>query len=91
MGYDGLEAEADMLDSKYDDLRKCVMPVWGRASEHLERPSRLKTLNNALNESNIFLEKIKTATKKDTPFVQVEIDTFENLILEITVSTYNKL
>lgn len=89
LGYEGLEAEADVLDSKYDDLRKFVMPVWRRASEHLERPLRLEKLNNALNESNIFLEKIKNATKEDTPFTKVEIDTFDNLILEITVSTIN--
>lgn len=84
---DGFGAEADVLDSKFNDLKKIVMPVWERTFEHLERPTRLEALNSALNSSNSFLEKIKNTTLEDTPFTQVEIDTLEKLILEVTVST----
>lgn len=83
---DGFGAEAEVLDSKFNDLKKIVMPVWERTFEHLERPSRLEALNNALNNSNSFLERIKNTTLEDTPFTQVEIDTLDKLISEITVS-----
>lgn len=63
------------------------MPVWERTFEHLERPSKLEALNNVLNNSNSFLERIKNTTLEDTPFTQVEIDTLDKLISEITVST----
>ncbi|XP_060836720.1 hypoxia up-regulated protein 1 isoform X2 [Rhopalosiphum padi] len=82
---DGFGAEADILDSKFDDLKKIVLPVWERTFEHAERPSRLDALNSALNSSNSFLEKIKNTTLEDTPFTQVEIDTLEKLISEITI------
>ncbi|XP_022162145.1 hypoxia up-regulated protein 1 isoform X2 [Myzus persicae] len=81
---DGFGAEAEILDSKFDDLKKIVLPVWERTFEHAERPSRLEALNNALNSSNSFLEKIKNTTLDDTPFTQVEIDTLDKLISEIT-------
>lgn len=81
---DGFGAEADVLDSKFDDLKKIVMPVWERSYEHLERPTRLEALNSAINNSNSFLEKIKNTTLEDTPFTQVEIDTLDKLISEIT-------
>lgn len=84
---DGFGAEAEVLDSKFNDLRKIVMPVWERTFEHLERPSKLEALNNVLNNSNSFLERIKNTTLEDTPFTQVEIDTLDKLISEITVST----
>lgn len=84
---DGFGAEAEVLDSKLDDLKKVVKPVWERTFEHLERPLRLEALNNALNSSSSFLEKIKNATLEDTPFTQVEIDTLDKLVSEITVST----
>ncbi|XP_026815433.1 hypoxia up-regulated protein 1 [Rhopalosiphum maidis] len=82
---DGFGAEADILDSKFDDLKKIVLPVWERTFEHAERPARLDALNSALNSSNSFLEKIKNTTLEDTPFTQVEIDTLEKLISEITI------
>jgi len=82
---DGFGAEAEVLDSKFDDLKKLVLPVWERTFEHAERPSRLEALTSALNSSNSFLEKIKNTTLDDTPFTQVEIDTLEKLISEITV------
>lgn len=82
---DGFGAEADILDSKFDDLKRIVMPVWERSYEHLERPMRLEALNNAINSSNSFLEKIKNTTLEDTPFTQVEIDTLDKLISEVTV------
>jgi len=82
---DGFGAEAEVLDSKFDDLKKIVLPVWERTFEHAERPSRLDALNSALNNSNSFLEKIKNTTLDDTPFTQVEIDTLDKLISEITV------
>jgi len=82
---DGFGAEADILDSKFDDLKKIVLPVWERTFEHAERPSRLDALNSAINSSNSFLEKIKNTTLEDTPFTQVEIDTLEKLISEITI------
>lgn len=85
---DGFGAEADVLDSKFDDLKKIVMPVWERYYEHLERPTRLEALNSAINNSNSFLEKIKNTTLEDTPFTQVEIDTLDKLISEITVNTF---
>ncbi|KAL4123240.1 hypothetical protein QTP88_015449 [Uroleucon formosanum] len=81
---DGFGAEAEVLDSKFDDLKKIVLPVWERTFEHAERPSRLDALNSALNSSNSFLEKIKNSTLDDTPFTQVEIDTLDKLISEIT-------
>ncbi|XP_060869458.1 hypoxia up-regulated protein 1 [Metopolophium dirhodum] len=81
---DGFGAEAEVLDSKFDDLKKIVLPVWERTFEHAERPSRLEALNSALNNSNSFLEKIKNTTLDDTPFTQVEIDTLDKLISEIT-------
>jgi hypoxia up-regulated 1 len=81
---DGFDAEADVLDSKLDDLRKIVTPVWERTFEHKERPSRLEALNNAINSSSSFLDKIKNTTLEDTPYTQVEIDTLEKLITEIT-------
>lgn len=84
---DGFGAEADVLDSKFDDLRKIITPVWDRTFEHLERPTRLESLNSAINSSNLFLEKIKNNTLEDTPFTQVEIDTLDKLISEIIVST----
>lgn len=83
---DGFGAEAEVLDSKFEDLRKIVMPVWERTFEHLERPARLDALNNAINSSNSFLEKIKNTTLNETPFTQVEIDTLDKLISEIIVS-----
>lgn len=64
------------------------MPVWERTFEHLERPTRLEALNSALNSSNSFLEKIKNTTLDDTPYTQVEIDTLDKLISEISVSTF---
>jgi len=85
---DGFDAEADVLDSKLDDLRKIVTPVWERTFEHKERPSRLEALNNAINSSSSFLDKIKNTTLEDTPYTQVEIDTLEKLITEITVSIF---
>jgi len=85
---DGFGAEADVLDSKFEDLKKIVMPVWERSYEHLERPIRLEALNSAINNSNLFLEKIKNSTQEDTPFTQVEIDTLDKLISEITVCTF---
>lgn len=84
---DGFGAEADVLDSKFNDLKKVVLPVWERTFEHLERPSRLEALNSVLNSSNSFLERIKNTTLEDTPFTQVEIDTLEKLILEVSVSS----
>lgn len=84
---EGFGAEAEVLDSKFADLKKVVIPVWERAYEHLERPSRLEALNSALNNSNSFLEKIKNTTLEDTPYTQVEIDTLDELIKEITVRT----
>lgn len=83
---EGFNAEADVLDSKLDDLKNIVRPVWERTFEHLERPTRLDALNNALNSSISFLEKIKNTTLDDTPYTQVEIDTLDKLISEITVS-----
>lgn len=83
---DGFGAEAEVLDSKLNDLRKIVMPVWERTFEHLERPLRLEALHNVLNNSNSFLERIKNTTLEDTPFTQVEIDTLDKLVSEITVS-----
>lgn len=82
---DGFGAEAEVLDSKFADLKKVVIPVWERAYEHVERPTRLEALNSALNSSNSFLEKIKNTTLEDTPYTQVEIDTLDKLIKEITV------
>lgn len=84
---DGFGAEADVLDSKFDELRKIILPVWERTFEHAERPIRLEALNSALNSSNSFLEKIKNATLEDTPFTQVEINTLDKLVTEITVRT----
>lgn len=88
MEEDGFGAEAEVLDSKFNDLRKIVSPVWERTFEYLERPTRLEALNSALNSSNSFLEKIKNTTLEDTPFTQVEIDTLDKLISEITVSIF---
>jgi len=45
----------------------------------------LDALNKALNNSYSFLEKIKNTTLDDTPFTQVEIDTLDKLVSEITV------
>lgn len=84
---DGFGAEAEVLDSKFEDLRKIVMPVWERTFEHLERPARLEALNGAINNSNSFLEKIKNSSLDDTPFTQIEIDTLDKLISEIKVRT----
>lgn len=83
---DGFGAESDILDSKFDDLKNIARPVWDRTFEHLERPARLNALNIALNNSNLFLENIKNTTLDDTPYTQVEIDTLDKLISEITVS-----
>lgn len=84
---DGFDSEPDVLDSKFDDLRKIITPVWDRTFEHLERPAKLEALNNAINSSNSFLEKIKNTSLEDTPFTQVEIETLDKLISEIIVST----
>lgn len=84
---DGFGAEAEVLDSKFEDLRKIVMPVWERTFEHLERPARLEALNGAINNSKSFLEKIKNSTLDETPFTQIEIDTLDKLISEIKVNT----
>lgn len=82
---DGFGAEADVLDTKFDDLKSIIRPVWERTYEHLERPARLEELNKALNSSYIFLNKIKNFTLEDTPITQVEIDTLEKLIDEISI------
>jgi len=82
---DGFGAEAEVLDSKFNDLKKIVLPVWERTFEHAERPSRLEALTSVLNSSNSFLEKIKNTTLDDTPFTQVEIDTLEKLVSEVSV------
>lgn len=63
------------------------MPVWERTFEHSERPIRLEALNSALNSSSSFLEKIKNTTLEDTPFTQVEINTLDKLVEDITVRT----
>lgn len=87
MGYDGLDAEADELEYKYNSLRKIIKPVWDRTFEHIERTTRLEALNNILKKSNMFLKKIKNKTLKDTlPFTQTEINELEKLILEVKVS-----
>lgn len=86
MGYDGLDAPAEVLDSKLYDLRKITKPVWERNIEYTERPSRLESLNNALNSSKSFLENIKNFSLEETPFTQEDIQIFEKLISDITVN-----
>lgn len=84
----GTDAKAEELDSKYDEFKQFITPVWTRVSERSERPLKLEALNNALHRSNLFLKEIKMTTLDNAPFTQVEIDTFEKLIVETTVSTF---
>lgn len=86
MGYDGLDAEAEELEYKYNSLRKIIQPVWDRAFEHIERSQRLEALSNTLKKSNTFLKKLKNKTLEDSPITQTEMDKLEKLILETTVS-----
>lgn len=83
---DGFGSEADVLDTKLDDLKNLIRPVWERTYEHLHRPTKLEELNKALSSSYIFFGKIKNFTLEDTPITQIEIDTLEKLINEIAVS-----
>lgn len=76
------------MDSKFDYLKKLVTPIWKRTLEHTERPPRLEALNSALKSSNLFLKEIKMTALDETPFTQNEIDTFEELISEITVRIF---
>lgn len=76
------------MDSKHDELKKLVAPVWTRVLEHSERPLKLEALNNVLDSSNLFLKEMQMTTLDDAPFTQAQIDTFEQLIYEITVSIF---
>ncbi|CAI6347805.1 unnamed protein product [Macrosiphum euphorbiae] len=85
LGYDGLDAEAEELEYKYNSLRKIIQPVWDRAFEHIERSQRLEALSNTLKKSNTFLKKLKNNTLEDSPITQTEMDKLEKLILETTI------
>lgn len=71
-------------------MKKAINSAWERTKEHLERPTRLKALDSTLDNGKLLLEKIKKVPLKDTPFTQVEIDSLEKSIAEITVN-YNIL
>ncbi|XP_050542490.1 hypoxia up-regulated protein 1 isoform X2 [Daktulosphaira vitifoliae] len=81
---EGFGATAEKLDLKLDDLVKVVRPIWERAMEHLERPAKLEALDKALNSGKTFLAGIHNSTLENTPFTQVEIDTLDKLINEIS-------
>ncbi|XP_050433030.1 hypoxia up-regulated protein 1 [Adelges cooleyi] len=81
---DGFGAAAETLDSKLDDLVKVVRPIWERTIEHTERPAKLEALDKALNNSKMFLEGVRNTTLENTPFTQVEIDTLQKLINDIS-------
>ncbi|XP_060862869.1 hypoxia up-regulated protein 1-like isoform X1 [Metopolophium dirhodum] len=85
LGNDGLNAEAEELEYKYNNLKQIIQPVWDRTFEHIEIPPRLEALSNTLKKSDTFLKKIKNKTLEDSPITQTEIDKLEKLILETTI------
>nr|ATU82895.1 secreted HSP70-like protein [Pristhesancus plagipennis] len=85
---EGFNADADVLEGKFEDLRKLTYLVWARVKEHQERPEALAALNSVINGSTHFLISIKnvTAHQMESPegsvFTKVEIDSLEKLIGE---------
>lgn len=89
---EGWESEVGPVEEKLSELKKLTEPLWRRVREHHERPEALATLAATINGSAHFLAGIKNMTehRPDSPdpmFTQVEIDTLEKTIKEISVSS----
>lgn len=95
---DGYTAEAEVLESKLDELTKIMKPVQHRYKEHTERPDAMKVLDQTLNSTSFFLTSMKNFTEqlnasagddpKYTLYTTVEISTFEKLINDTLVNDF---
>lgn len=83
---DGSDADADIYESKLNDLRLLTRDLYGRVFEHRERPEALNALKSMLNGSIHFLESAKNLTKSTNPdkdiFTDVEIEMLQKVINE---------
>lgn len=94
---EGYSAEADVLESKLDELKKIMQPVQYRYKQFLERPDALQALDRSLNSTSFFLTSMKNFTEqlnatttdpKYTLYTTVEIETLEKLVNDTLVRTW---
>lgn len=92
---EGYTAEAEVLESKLEELNKMMTPVHRRYKEFVERPDALETLDRTLNSTTFFLNSMKNFTEqlnattddpKYTLYTTVEINTLEKMINDTLVS-----
>lgn len=92
---EGYIAEADILESKLQELMKIITPVHNRYDDYTQRPDILNTLEKKLNSTTLFLSSMKNfteqlnATTNDpqyTLYTTVEINTLEKMINDTVVS-----
>lgn len=92
---EGYNAEADVLESKLQELMKIITPVHNRYDDYAQRPDVLNTLEKKLNSTTLFLSSMKNfteqlnATTNDpqyTLYTTVEINTLEKMINDTVVS-----
>ncbi|CAG9820162.1 unnamed protein product [Phaedon cochleariae] len=84
---DGSDANADTYEQKHDELHALTKDLFSRVWEHKERPEALKALHTLLNQSSLFLENAKNATKANSErdiFTDVEVETLSKVIIDTT-------